>query len=242
MATEIEKPREGIGERIEKLRKQKEVTQQEMADALGVDRVTISQWEKGTRDIKTGNMVSVAEYLGVSCDYLLGRVRAAAPDDFIQETVRRFGLSDDSLNALKELNTHHGVEDDDVARIKAKQAAKKEDLSSPHLTMDELDAARKIEQYESNQKVLAMLNVTLTKTASKRSREVYMHEIMTHIWNSCFRDYSDIEVVQHGDTGDIHHALTSIDCRKIDILKLNDVVEELCGEVREDAENGKNKR
>ncbi|MCL2638594.1 MAG: helix-turn-helix domain-containing protein, partial [Oscillospiraceae bacterium] len=61
------------------------------------DRVTISQWENGSRDIKTGNMVALAEYFGVSCDFLLGRTRTTAPDDFMQETVARFGLNEQAF-------------------------------------------------------------------------------------------------------------------------------------------------
>jgi transcriptional regulator with XRE-family HTH domain len=72
-------------------------TQQQVADALYVDRVTISQWENGSRDIKTGNMVSLAEYFDVSCDFLLGRTRATAADDFMQEAVKRFGLNEKVL-------------------------------------------------------------------------------------------------------------------------------------------------
>jgi len=91
---------ESIGERIARLRTEKGATQQEMAAALYVDRVTVSQWETGQRDIKTGNMVALALYLDVSCDHLLGRTRTAAPDDFIQEVVSRYGLTE---HALKEL-------------------------------------------------------------------------------------------------------------------------------------------
>jgi len=95
-----EKPPEGIGARIEELRTKKNIKQHEMAKALFVDRVTVSQWENGTRDIKTGNIVAIAEYLGVSCDYLLGRTRVAAPDDFVQAINKRYGLSEVVLNEL----------------------------------------------------------------------------------------------------------------------------------------------
>ncbi len=98
-----EETRETIGKRIERLRKEKGVKQQEMADALFVDRVTVSQWENGARDIKTGNMVSIAEYFGVSCDYLLGRTRTTAPDDFIQAVCQRFGLGEQELLNLERM-------------------------------------------------------------------------------------------------------------------------------------------
>jgi len=47
------------------------------------------------------NLKTIAEYFNVSCDYLLGRSRAAPPDDFIQEAVRRYRLPVEALNALE---------------------------------------------------------------------------------------------------------------------------------------------
>ena len=92
---------ETIGERIARLRTEKGATQIEMAAALYVDRVTVSQWENGARDIKTRNTVSLAEYFGVSCDYLLGRSRIAAPDDFIQTACNRLGLQESVIETLE---------------------------------------------------------------------------------------------------------------------------------------------
>jgi hypothetical protein len=46
-------------------------------------------------------MVSVAEYLGVSCDYLLGRSRITAPDDFIQAACKRLGLQESVIETLE---------------------------------------------------------------------------------------------------------------------------------------------
>jgi transcriptional regulator with XRE-family HTH domain len=108
MVISNETSREEIGKRIERFRAEKGLTQQQVADALYVDRVTISQWENGSRDIKTGNMVSLAEYFGVSCDYLLGRTRTTAPDDFIQEAVQRFGLNETALAVLADMSDAKG--------------------------------------------------------------------------------------------------------------------------------------
>jgi Arc/MetJ family transcription regulator len=48
-------------------------------------------------------MVSLAEYFGVSCDFLLGRTRATAADDFMQEAVKRFGLSEQALAVFSDM-------------------------------------------------------------------------------------------------------------------------------------------
>jgi transcriptional regulator with XRE-family HTH domain len=113
-----ETSREAIGKRIERFRAEKGLTQQQVADALYVDRVTISQWENGSRDIKTGNMVSLAEYFDVSCDYLLGRTRATAADDFMQEAVKRFGLNEQALAVLSDMPDLLGRANESSKRIR----------------------------------------------------------------------------------------------------------------------------
>ncbi|MDR0616629.1 MAG: helix-turn-helix transcriptional regulator [Synergistaceae bacterium] len=112
---------ESIGERIARLRTKRGATQQEMAASLYVDRVTVSQWEKGTRDIKTGNMVSLAEYLDVSCDYLLGRTRTASPDDFIQEVCKRYGHTEGALATYEWLAAPPRYSKEVTSRIIEKQ-------------------------------------------------------------------------------------------------------------------------
>ncbi|MDR0986510.1 MAG: helix-turn-helix domain-containing protein [Ruminococcus sp.] len=94
---------ESIGERIAHLRTKKNITQQEMATALFVDRVTVSQWEQGTRDIKSGNIISIAEYFGVSTDYLLGLSEVKTPNADIQTAINITGLEETALNVLSDM-------------------------------------------------------------------------------------------------------------------------------------------
>lgn len=54
------------------LRKQKKLTQQEVADIVGVSKRTCIYWEHGTRQISIGKAKRLAEYFGVSVGYLLG--------------------------------------------------------------------------------------------------------------------------------------------------------------------------
>lgn len=61
-----------IGSRTRGAREAAEKTQQDVAEALGVKRETVAQWENGTRQIKAEALAGLAEYLSVSADYLLG--------------------------------------------------------------------------------------------------------------------------------------------------------------------------
>lgn len=55
------------------LRKEKGVTQKKAAEELSVSQALLSHYEKGIRECGLEFVVRVADYYGVSCDYLLGR-------------------------------------------------------------------------------------------------------------------------------------------------------------------------
>ena len=58
--------------RIRELRKKGRLSQQTLADQIGVVRNTISNWETGYSQISLENAKKVAEYFGVTIEYLLG--------------------------------------------------------------------------------------------------------------------------------------------------------------------------
>lgn len=91
---------ESIGKRIRAARKEMGLTQEEFAEKYGYTRTTLAKMEKGLRDIKSTEIVTLAEQLGVSCDYLLGRSRVATPDEFLQEIYKRYGLTEEALKEL----------------------------------------------------------------------------------------------------------------------------------------------
>ena len=57
--------------RIKKLRKQAKLSQQTLADQIGVFRNTISNWETGYSQISLENAKKVAEYFSITIEYLL---------------------------------------------------------------------------------------------------------------------------------------------------------------------------
>ena len=64
--------KECFAERLKELRTEKDVGQVELADKLGVSKAIISMWENGLREPKLSNLILLAEYFGVSIDYLAG--------------------------------------------------------------------------------------------------------------------------------------------------------------------------
>ncbi len=91
--------------RIKILRKEKKISQAELAKKLGVAQNTVSNWENGVRGVDTGYLKKLAEILECSADYLiessnilsngktgikipvLGYVKAGIPIDRIEEIV-----------------------------------------------------------------------------------------------------------------------------------------------------------
>ena len=58
--------------RLKQLRKEKGLTQQEVADEIGVTKRTYIYWENGENQIKANRASQLADYFGVSVGYLLG--------------------------------------------------------------------------------------------------------------------------------------------------------------------------
>ena len=59
-----------IGERITALRKEKSISQTELAKRLNVSRQAVSKWEQGTSSPDTDRLIQLAEILGTEVEYL----------------------------------------------------------------------------------------------------------------------------------------------------------------------------
>ena len=59
-----------IGERIAKCRKEKNLSQEYIADLLEVTRQAVSKWENDQTEPDTGNLIKLAQVFGVSVEYL----------------------------------------------------------------------------------------------------------------------------------------------------------------------------
>lgn len=62
-----------IFERLKLLRKDRGVTQKEIASSVGVSEVSYQRFEYGTVRPSLETLIALADYFGVSLDYLVGR-------------------------------------------------------------------------------------------------------------------------------------------------------------------------
>jgi transcriptional regulator with XRE-family HTH domain len=76
-----------LGENIKILRKQHGITQQKLADLLGLSRPTVSQIEIGERKLSADELIKLADIFNISVEYLLGLKRE--PKIIIKKTERK---------------------------------------------------------------------------------------------------------------------------------------------------------
>ena len=60
-----------IGDKIAKARKAQNLTQEQLADVLGVTRQAVSRWESDLAYPETEKLVALSKVLEINCDYLL---------------------------------------------------------------------------------------------------------------------------------------------------------------------------
>lgn len=95
-----------IAESLQSVRKQKGLTQEQLAQKIGVKRVTISRYENGTVEPGATALLRLCKALAVSADVLLGlnefdMLEAQIPDGYFHLTAReqllleRFRLLDE---------------------------------------------------------------------------------------------------------------------------------------------------
>ena len=65
-----------LGKKIYELRRERGVTQEELASELGVTAAAVSKWEKGNTLPDVLMVCALADHFGVTTDELLGRIRA----------------------------------------------------------------------------------------------------------------------------------------------------------------------
>jgi len=66
-------------ERIRGLREDRDLTQKDLGELLGVSQATYSRYESGKLDIPTDVLLRLADYYHVTVDYLLGRGEETRP-------------------------------------------------------------------------------------------------------------------------------------------------------------------
>lgn len=92
-----------FGDRLKLLRKERGITQQELADAIGISKGGLCYYENTNRAPDITVLERFADYFKVSADYLLGRTNAQTQKAKLQAVCNFTGLSDKSVKLFAEL-------------------------------------------------------------------------------------------------------------------------------------------
>lgn len=138
-----------IGQRVKAKRDEMGLTQEDFADKYGYARTTLAKLEAGLRDFKSTEIIKIAYELDVSCDYLLGRERESAPDDFVLAVSERLGLSEESQKSLEALVNRKAVMEVDID-------------SGEYVLISDLFTGSMYEYYSPEYNALSAINALLT--------------------------------------------------------------------------------
>ncbi|GET06347.1 XRE family transcriptional regulator [Ligilactobacillus agilis] len=92
-----------IGQTVRNLRKQKRISQTELAKILHVSQQTITAWETGKAEPSSSAVSNLADYFNVTTDYLLGRPEKQTESR--QQTISE-AIETAMANDGKELDQH----------------------------------------------------------------------------------------------------------------------------------------
>ncbi len=94
-----------LGYRLRELRKEKNLSQEDLGKILGVTKVSVSGYEKGTRVPSMDVLLNILDVFMVSADYILGReLNAVCEEENLQVPI---ALSD--IEIIRELHSKPGL-------------------------------------------------------------------------------------------------------------------------------------
>lgn len=108
MARESGRYNDPLPKSLRKLMEEKGITQEELGKAIGKERGSINQYATGTAAPKLDTLIKIAQYFGVSTDFLLGLTPSRSVDLTDREICNRTNLTDGALEALSNLSRSGG--------------------------------------------------------------------------------------------------------------------------------------
>lgn len=93
--------KEILAERLIELRESNNLTQQELADKLGITRQSLSLYERAERTINIDVLLEISRCFNVSTDYLLGVSKNKSTDENLQSVSKYLRLTEGAINSLQ---------------------------------------------------------------------------------------------------------------------------------------------
>ena len=97
--------------RLKELRKEKKLTQEELAEKIGISKRTLANWEDGVSSIKENKLKILCEIFDVDAPYLLGY------NTVKNESNIKASVLDEALKKLHAINNMLSVESDEAPNM-----------------------------------------------------------------------------------------------------------------------------
>lgn len=159
--------------RIRELREAKGIQQKELAIDLCVSQPTISDWESGRKIPSAKSTLKIADYFGVSIDYLLGRDELHTffcDDDWHDDQTQDYNKlnSDDEKQRFLAVNGYDKDHIRDAERLFPAQFLKKEPtpVSEDGLSAEQADLVR---LYDAAPPALRAAALAVLKSAEEQN-------------------------------------------------------------------------
>lgn len=102
-----------FSEKLQKLRKEKHLSQEALAEAIGVSRQSVSKWELGTATPDVDKIILLSDYLQVSTDYLLKDSLTKDPlteSPLTEDSMTKDSITEDSMTKDSGMESASGAE------------------------------------------------------------------------------------------------------------------------------------
>lgn len=106
-----EKPKlsDSIGKKIDYIRRERGLTQEQLADKIGVTKKTVIEYEKAKDKIPLQKLIDISKVLNVPTDFLLGLNDVTDNNIDDKKIHKRTGLSDKSIKVLSQLKSNESM-------------------------------------------------------------------------------------------------------------------------------------
>lgn len=102
-----------LKDRLYTLRTDRDITQEQFADALNTTKQAVSHWERGSRYPKKEMLEAIADFFNVDMDYLVGRssstTKAVSEEELRVLTAYRAASEETKTNICKILDIRRYV-------------------------------------------------------------------------------------------------------------------------------------
>lgn len=155
---------------LKKLMRKHSVTQQELADAVGLKRQTIALYESGGASPRLEGFVAIAKHFDISCDYLLGITSIQSSDVTVKTVKDKYGLKEDSLGTLSKFT---GVAEERISNDHPQKDIPEERLALEglNLVLSDFACATSIFKFIRNFLLFKPKDVSFTCRVSKSKRD-----------------------------------------------------------------------